>query len=110
MKKFSFIIILITVPTKKEAKKISDKLLQEKLAACVNIIKGVNSSFWWKNKIETANEFLLTVKTRSKFFNDIVKVVKSLHSYDIPEIIAVPIINVNKDYLNWIKNSLKNLQ
>lgn len=110
MKKSSFIIIFITVPTEKEAKKISGKLLQEKLVACVNIIKEVNSSFWWKNKIETANEILLIAKTQSKFFDDIVKIVKSLHSYDVPEIIAVPIINANKDYLNWIKNSLKNFQ
>ncbi len=110
MKNSSFIIIFITVPTKKEAKKISDELLKEKLAACVNIIKEVNSSFWWKNKIETSNEFLLTVKTQSKFFDDIVKVVKSLHSYEVPEIIAMPIVDANKDYLEWIKNSLKNIQ
>lgn len=107
MENFPFIIIFITVPTEKEAQKISDKLLQEKLVACVNIIKEVNSFFWWKNKIESANEILLVVKTQSKFFDDIVNAVKQLHSYDVPEIIAVPIINANKDYLDWIKENVK---
>jgi len=107
MKKSSFIIIFITVPTQKEAKKISYKLLEEKLVACVNIVKGINSCFWWKNKIEFANEILLAAKTELKFFNDIVKTVKRLHSYDVPEIVALPIIGANKDYLDWIKESIK---
>jgi periplasmic divalent cation tolerance protein len=107
MKKFSFIIIFITTPTEKEAQKISDKLLKEKLVACTNIIKNVDSRFWWKNKIESANEILLTAKTDLKFLNDIVKIVKQLHSYEVPEIIALPIIDANKDYLEWIKKSIK---
>ncbi|MBU1630674.1 MAG: divalent-cation tolerance protein CutA, partial [Candidatus Omnitrophica bacterium] len=90
MKNFSFIIIFITTPTEKEAQKISDKLLKEKLVACVSIVKKVNSFFWWKNKIEFANEILLTAKTDLKFFNDIVRIVKQLHSYEVPEIIALP--------------------
>ncbi len=77
--------------------------------ACVNIVKKVNSFFWWKNKIESANEILLTAKTDLKFFNDIVKIVKQLHSYEVPEIIALPIIDRSKDYLEWIKESIKNL-
>jgi periplasmic divalent cation tolerance protein len=103
----SFIIILITVPTKKEAQKISDKLLQKKLIACINIIEKVNSLFWWKNKVNSAKEILLVAKTQRKFFNDILKTVKPLHSYDIPEIIAVPIIDADKNYLNWIEESFE---
>ncbi len=103
----SFIIIFITVPTEKEAQKISDKLLKEKLVACVNIVKEINSLFWWKEKIESANEILLTAKTELKFFNDIVRVTKQLHSYDVPEIIALPIIGANKDYLDWINESVE---
>ena len=108
MKKPLFVVIFITTSTKKEAKKISNNLLKEKLVSCVNIIKGVNSHFWWKGKIESANEVLLIAKTESRFFNDIVKIVKTLHSYEVPEIIALPIIDGNKDYLNWISKSIKN--
>ena len=109
MKKLFFIIIFITTPTKKEAQKIANKLLNEKKVACVNIISGVNSHFWWKDKIESANEMLLIAKTELKFFNDIVKLVKKLHSYEVPEIIALPIINGNKDYLDWISKSIKKI-
>lgn len=104
----NFIAIFITVSTKKEAQKISKKLLEEKLVACINIIGQINSSFWWKNKIESANEILLIAKTQLIFFDEIVKVVKSIHSYAVPEIIALPIIGANKNYLDWIKENVKN--
>ena len=102
-KEFCPIVIFITTPTKKEAKRIAEKLLKDKKVACVNIVGGIKSHFWWKGKISFANEILLIAKTESKFFNDIVKLVKKIHSYEIPEIIALPIINGNKDYLGWIK-------
>ncbi len=82
--------------------------MNEKKVACINIIKGVNSHFWWKGEIEFTNEILLIAKTESKFLNDIVKSVKKLHSYEVPEIIALPIIDGNKDYFDWIKKSVKN--
>lgn len=107
MNSFPFIVVLITTSTEKEAKKISDKLLDKKLVACVNIVKKVNSFFWWKNKIESANEILLMAKTKINLFNDIVKLVKTLHSYEVPEIIAVPIINADENYLDWIKENFK---
>lgn len=107
MKKPLFVVVFITTSTEKEAQKISNNLLKEKLVSCVNIIKGVNSRFWWKDKIESANEFLLIAKTELNLFKNIVKIVKTLHSYEVPEIIALPIIDGNKDYLDWIKKSIK---
>ena len=107
MKKHLPIVIFITTSTEKEAKRICDKLLNEKLVACVNIIKGINSHFWWQDKIEFSNEMLLIAKTKSQFFNDIVKLVKKLHSYEVPEIIAIPIVAGSKEYLRWI-NSVYN--
>jgi len=107
MKDFSFILIFITVSTRKEAQKISDKLLEEKLVACTNIIKNANSLFWRKNKIESTNEFLLIAKTEFIFFNDIVNTLKPLHCYDVPKIITIPTINTNKNYLDRIKKSIK---
>jgi periplasmic divalent cation tolerance protein len=107
MKKPLFVVVFITTSTEKEAQKISNNLLKEKLVSCVNIIKGVHSHFWWKDKIESANEFLLIAKTELNFFKNIVKIVKTLHSYEVPETIALPIIDGNKDYLDWIKKSIK---
>jgi periplasmic divalent cation tolerance protein len=108
MKKSPFIVIFITTATEKNAKRIAEELLNKKKVACVNIIKGINSHFWWKGKIESSKEVLLVAKTQLKLFNDIVKLVKKIHSYEIPEIIALPLIDSSKDYLEWIRASIKN--
>ncbi len=100
------IVILITAKDKIEAKAISDKLLKDKLIACANIIAGIESVFWWQGKIDAAQEVLLILKSRRDSFEKIVKTVKSLHSYEVPEIIVLPIIDGNPDYLRWIDESI----
>jgi len=100
------IIILITAASKKEADKIAKALIKNRLAACVNIVAGALSLFWWKGKVDRAREALLVVKTRKEKFSKIVKLVKSLHSYEVPEIIAIPIVSGFKAYLKWIDESL----
>jgi periplasmic divalent cation tolerance protein len=102
-----YIVVFITAADKKEAKRIADGLLKHKLVACVNIIDKVKSLFWWQGKIDQAEELLLIAKTRKAKLNKIIKLVKSLHSYEVPEIIALPIISGNKDYLKWINDSLR---
>jgi len=101
-----FVLILITASSKKEAAKIASGLLEAKLAACVNIVDKIESFFWWKGKIDQAAECLLLVKTRKAKLPRIIKLVKSLHSYEVAEIIALPIIAGEKRYLNWINASL----
>ena len=101
-----FIVIFITCANKNEAKKIAAGLISAKLAACVNIVKGLNSLFWWKNKVDRAREVLLIVKSRKTKLARIIKKVRSWHSYSTPEIIALPIIGGDKDYLKWINESL----
>lgn len=96
------IVILITCASKSEAERIAGVLLTKHLAACVNIISGVKSRFWWQGKIDDASEVLLMAKTKEKNFKSIESEVKNIHSYEVPEIIAVPIIAGNKDYLKWI--------
>ena len=98
-----YIVVFITASSKKEARKIARGLLEEKLVACVNIIDEVESLFWWQGKIDSAKEALLVSKTKKELFNKLAKKVKSLHSYSVPEIISLPIISGNKDYLKWIK-------
>jgi len=102
-----YIVIFITAKDKEEAQKIGQHLVSQKLAACVNIVSGIDSIFWWENKVDTAQEALLIVKSRRNVFNDIVKAVRSIHSYSVPEIIAFPIQFGLKDYLKWIDDSVK---
>lgn len=101
-----YIIVLITASNKKEAARIAQGLVKNKLAACVNIIGKIESLFWWQGKIDRAKEVLLVVKSQKKMLSRIIKLVRSLHSYDCPEIIALPIIGGHKNYLDWIDESI----
>src|SRR3989338_8959778 len=98
-----FVVALITCPNIKEAQNISRALVKARLAACVNIIGGIQSVFWWQKKIDTAKEILLIVKTKKSLFKKLALKVKSMHSYKVPEIISLPIIDGNKEYLGWLK-------
>ena len=102
-----YIVVLITAKDYDEAEKIGQELLKEKLIACVNITRGIRSLFWWEEKIDEAEEALMVVKTRKNFFEKIVETVKVIHSYAVPEIIALPIIAGQEDYLKWIDESLE---
>lgn len=105
--KFSCCVVFITASNFKESEKISKMLVSEKLAACCNIVPKVSSRYWWKGKIETASESLLIVKTKKSSLSQLIKRVKSIHSYTVPEIIALPIPKGNPDYLNWIEESIR---
>lgn len=102
------IIIFVTAASKKQAGQIAEALIKKKLAACVNIIGGVNSFFRWQGKIDSAKEVLLIIKSNKDKLPRIITCVKSLHSYDVPEIIALPIIAGDRAYLKWIDESLRN--
>jgi periplasmic divalent cation tolerance protein len=106
MEQHIYIVIFITTRDAEEAEKISKALVKRRLAACVNIVPEVSSHFWWKDKLETSKECLLTVKTRDSLLPDIIKAVKKLHSYSIPEIIALPIAGGDQDYFDWIDSEL----
>jgi len=100
------IVIFITASNKKEAKSIAQQLVKNNLVACVNIVEKIESLFRWKGKVDQAKEALLVVKSRKDKLAKIIKLVKSLHSYEVPEIIAMPIIGGYKPYLNWINDSV----
>lgn len=102
-----YIIIFVTASSKKEAAAISKKLIKNKLAACVNIIDKIKSLFWWKGKIDTAGEALLVIKTKKSKLTKIIGLISSMHSYDVPEIIAIPVIAGSSSYLRWIDASLR---
>lgn len=99
-----FIIVFITTPTKEAGEQIANALLDGKLAACVNLISPIRSLYSWEGRINTDEETLLVVKTRADLFNDhLVPAVKALHPYEVPEIIALPIVMGSADYLGWIE-------
>lgn len=102
-----YIVIFVTAANKEEAGKIGNKLIELRLAACVNIINGVKSVFRWEGKPDSAEEVLLVIKSKKSKFAAIAKLVKSLHSYQVPEIIALPIIAGEKKYLEWLNDSLR---
>ncbi|HBO97304.1 MAG TPA: divalent-cation tolerance protein CutA [Candidatus Omnitrophica bacterium] len=100
-----YIVVLVTAKDEAQANKIAEKLVTEKLIACANIVPGIQSIFRWQGKVDRAREVLLVLKSRRRHFPAIVKTVRALHSYDVPEVIALPIVEGNKDYLNWLTES-----
>ncbi len=101
------VVLFITTATAKEAQRISRVLIEQRKAACVNIVPRVSSLFWWQDKLDSAQESLLIVKTKASLLNEIVTLVREIHSYDVPEIIALPIVGGNQDYLEWISKEVK---
>jgi periplasmic divalent cation tolerance protein len=97
------IVVLITASSEDEAAKIARALVDARLAGCVNIIKNIRSIYSWQGKIEDEPEILMIAKTQKTLMNDLMKKVKELHSYTVPEIIALPIIEGSEDYLRWLR-------
>lgn len=97
------IVVFITAPNEDEAVKIARSIVAGKLAGCVNIVKDVRSIYSWQGKIEDDSEVFMIVKTKKELFNPLCERVKGLHSYSVPEIIALPIILGSDDYLMWLK-------
>ena len=100
------IVILTTASTKIESDQNANQLVQEKLAACVNIIPNIKSIYRWKDKISTDSEFLLIIKTMKSVENKVIQYIKKHHSYDTPEIISFPITGGDKRYLDWMYDSV----
>lgn len=103
----AYCLVLVTASSPEEADKITQVLIQGKLAACVSQVPGLKSVYWWKGRVEEAREVLLLVKTLKTRVKDIVRAVKKNHSYAIPEVLALRIKEGNPDYLKWITESLK---
>jgi len=98
-----YIVVFVTAGSGKEGEKIAQTLVKEKLAACVNIVPGLKSVFRWKGKISTEEEVLLMIKTKDRLFEKLKKRVIELHSYDVPEVIALGILAGNEKYLDWLR-------
>ena len=98
-----FIQVSTTVDSKARANSIATRLLQERVASCVQVFGPISSSYWWSGKIEPAKEWYCLIKGRAEDYRSIEASIRKIHSYKVPEILATPILNGNPDYLRWIK-------
>ena len=100
-----YVIGFVTCSSRAEARKLAQAVLTKKLAACVNIVAGVESHFWWQGKLDTANEWLLVIKTTSVKTKAVTETIRANHSYEVPEIIFTPIVAGERKYLKWLASS-----
>jgi periplasmic divalent cation tolerance protein len=105
MTKESYVVVIIATSTQEEAEKIGKILVEEKLAASANIIPSIKSFFFWKGEFHNISESILLFNTRSDLFAKIQERVRELHSYELPEVIALPILAGSSDFLAWIKEN-----
>ena len=101
-----YILVHVTVKDLEEGRKIAKSVVKRRLAACVNIVPEIESYFWWKDKMDTAKEAMLMIKTKEALLPELIKAIKKNHSYSIPEIIALPIASGSRDYLEWLDSEL----
>lgn len=100
-------IVLVTCGTLKEGRRIARALVEKRLAACVNIaLTPVESIYTWKGKMKRSREFLLIIKTTAKSLSELEKEIKRLHSYDVPEFLALPVVAGSKEYLAWLDKNV----
>lgn len=105
----SFTVVFMTTSNREEATRIVSQLLNERLIACANIIGPVFSLFKWKEKVEESNEFLVLMKSRKDLFKRLSTRIKEMHGYEVPEIIALPIIEASQHYIDWLKASIESM-
>ena len=102
-----YIQVFTTTEKKEDAEKIAKALVEKRLAGCIQIVGPIVSTYWWKGNVETAGEWLCFIKSKKTLYEDLEKAIKEIHPYEIPEIIALPIISGSKEYLDWLNNEIK---
>lgn len=100
------IVVLSTASSAEEAEKIARRLVDERLAACVNVMPGVRSFYRWKGNVEDAAEWLLVIKSSRNRFEELRAELEKLHSYEVPEVIALQVIDGSRNYLQWMEGEL----
>jgi periplasmic divalent cation tolerance protein len=101
------IVVFVTVPTEEVGKKIARKIVENRLAACVNITGGITSIYWWDEQVQEDSEKMLIIKTKIQLFPKLQETVKAYHPYSVPEIIALPLVEGSKPYLDWISEETR---
>jgi periplasmic divalent cation tolerance protein len=104
-----YVIVLVTCPDRETAGKLSDLVLKEKLAACVNIVPNIHSFFLWHGRFQSSEEVLMIIKTKGSLLKQMTKRIKENHPYENPEVIALPIVGGSRKYAKWIDEETKKL-
>lgn len=102
-----YIQVITTTDKKADAEKIAKELVEERLAGCVQVLGPIISTYWWKGQVETTEEWLCLIKSKKELYEKLEKAIKNKHTYEIPEIIAIPVIAGSKGYLEWLGNEIK---
>jgi periplasmic divalent cation tolerance protein len=97
-----YIVVLVTAPSKDVGRDVARALLEQRLAACVNVVPSIASFYTWEGELCSDEEVLLVIKSKEAAFDELVAAVRDVHPYDVPEIIALPVIRGSQDYLSWI--------
>ncbi len=100
-----FQVVLVTCPTRAVARRIASQLISRRLAACVNLVPGIESIYRWQGKVERAREVLLVIKGTASGFERLKRAILALHPYDVPEVIGLPILAGHSPYLRWLSQS-----
>lgn len=103
----AYCVVFVTAPAGHSAKSIAEKIVRSRLAACANSVPAVSSIYWWKGRVESAEESLLIIKTRRSLLAKLTAFIKKIHPYDVPEVIALPILKGNAPYLRWIRQETR---
>jgi len=101
-----YIQVFTTTGKKGDAQEISRAVVEKRLAACAQIIGPITSTYWWKGKIEEEEEWICILKTREALYEDLEKTIREMHPYDVPEIVAVPIVTGSRSYLEWLEREV----
>jgi periplasmic divalent cation tolerance protein len=99
-------VVLSTAGSEEEASRIAEGLVERGLAACVNVIPGVASTYWWEGAVRKDTEWMLIVKTRADRFEDVRAAIRELHSYEVPEIVMLDVAKGDSKYVAWVKQSV----
>jgi periplasmic divalent cation tolerance protein len=102
-----FALVLVTAPDLKTARALAKAVLQQRLAACVNLVPTIESHYWWRGKVEQGREVLLLIKTAKALLRALENTILEKHPYDTPEFIVAPLEAGNPRYLEWIEHSVK---
>ena len=102
-----YIQVVTTVEKKEDAEKIAKALVEKRLAGCAQVVGPIVSTYWWQDNIETAEEWLCIIKSKKDLYEELEKCIKAIHPYEVPEILAMPVVTGSKDYLEWLGNELK---
>jgi periplasmic divalent cation tolerance protein len=101
-----YIQVVTTTETRTDAQRIAIAVVEKRLAGCAQVLGPITSTYWWKEKVETAEEWLCVVKSRTDLYGELEKAIRGIHPYEVPEILAIPVVKGSKSYLEWLDSEI----